>query len=268
MCACLYCAGGHQDGAAAVRRAPVCAQRTAVRDVQEEVAAVQAAGTSAELRPLNVCHVSMLPDAHVGMVCSSACFHSLRPAPLSPPTTHSPPPPCSLPSPRRPCAPTQIVCLQLSDTVPFRCHWPLSSDLRVNGMAYRVFARQVTPRAPTPCAPRLLPALHSPLSLSPLTPHAMQPRGLLLGGGVLTLNPSFVRCWHCTALLNCNWAESLARVPSGMCDSVTFRTHARAPPLPSTLQGHLKLGANQRDETANIGVLCNQGGCAAACHTP
>ncbi len=35
----------------------------------------------------------------------------------------------------------QVVCIQLDDTVQFRWHWPLMSDLRINGQSYRVYSR-------------------------------------------------------------------------------------------------------------------------------
>ncbi len=41
--------------------------------------------------------------------------------------------------------PAQLWCLQLNDPVPFRCHWPMGCDLRINNAQYRVYGR--TPSA-------------------------------------------------------------------------------------------------------------------------
>ncbi|GIL47263.1 hypothetical protein Vafri_4124 [Volvox africanus] len=38
----------------------------------------------------------------------------------------------------------QLVCLQMNDPVPFRFHWPLLADLRVNTVQYRVYSRNST----------------------------------------------------------------------------------------------------------------------------
>ncbi|KAF5836946.1 hypothetical protein DUNSADRAFT_5223 [Dunaliella salina] len=42
---------------------------------------------------------------------------------------------------KRPNHKLQVVCMQLSDSVPYRCLWPLASELRVNGLQLHVYNR-------------------------------------------------------------------------------------------------------------------------------
>eukprot|EP00200_Dunaliella_tertiolecta_P017767 CAMPEP_0202412716 /NCGR_PEP_ID=MMETSP1128-20130828/26710_1 /ASSEMBLY_ACC=CAM_ASM_000463 /TAXON_ID=3047 /ORGANISM="Dunaliella tertiolecta, Strain CCMP1320" /LENGTH=621 /DNA_ID=CAMNT_0049018683 /DNA_START=20 /DNA_END=1882 /DNA_ORIENTATION=+ len=42
---------------------------------------------------------------------------------------------------KRPNHKLQVVCMQLSDSVPYRCLWPLASELRVNGLLLHVYNR-------------------------------------------------------------------------------------------------------------------------------
>ncbi|EFJ51003.1 hypothetical protein VOLCADRAFT_88201, partial [Volvox carteri f. nagariensis] len=39
---------------------------------------------------------------------------------------------------------TSLGCLQLNDPVPYRFHWPLGADLRINNVQYRVYSRNST----------------------------------------------------------------------------------------------------------------------------
>ncbi len=38
----------------------------------------------------------------------------------------------------------QLACLQLNDALSFRFHWPLNTNLEVNGVQYRVYSRNNT----------------------------------------------------------------------------------------------------------------------------